>query len=198
MFVSNLLQQTLACVAFAVVLVVAVLLDDRLRRERNDLLVIGMNHGGSQHLMLIGDLVGLAVRFLQAGIAMHSFRRVVSRAIHRQQAIAIQKGVGFQSLSALQLSKNIVEQRPQRIRFERIEYLPHLRIARNLLDTKKSVHLGLSWVEIESTAVKVDRCFEVLTVSVAADTSLDRHDLAVEAFSNGIGDPMCAVADDVG
>ena len=61
-----------------------------------------------------------------------------------------------------------------------------------------SVHLGLSWVEIESTAVKVDRCFEVLTVSVAADTSLDRHDLAVEAFSNGIGDPMCAVADDVG
>ena len=60
------------------------------------------------------------------------------------------------------------------------------------------VHLGLSWVEIESTAVKVDRCFEVLTVSVAADTSLDRHDLAVEAFSNGIGDPMCAVADDVG
>ena len=64
--------------------------------------------------------------------------------------------------------------------------------------SEQTVHLGLSWVEIKSTAVKVDRCFEVLAVSVAADTSLDRHDLAVEAFSNGIGDPMCAVADDVG
>ena len=83
-------------------------------------------------------------------------------------------------------------------KFWRRVLLPVIERYRHLDTPKFLVHLGLSWVEIESTAVKVDRCFEVLAVSVAADTSLDRHDLAVEAFSNGIGDPMCAVADDVG
>ena len=80
MFVSNLLQQALACVAFAVVLVVAVLLNDRLRRERDDLLVIGMNHRSSQHLMMVGDLACFALLFLQAGLAMDLFRREISRA----------------------------------------------------------------------------------------------------------------------
>ncbi len=35
------------------------------------------------------------------------------------------------------------------------------------------VHPGLSWVEIESTAVEIDRCLEVFTIAVAADSSLD-------------------------
>ena len=73
MFVSNLLQQTLARVAFTVILVVAILLNDRLRRKRNDLLVIGMNDRRSQHLMMVGDLTCLAVLFLQAGCAMDLF-----------------------------------------------------------------------------------------------------------------------------
>ena len=106
MFVANLLQQTLAGVAFAVVFVVAVLLDDRLRRERNDLLVIGMNHGGSQHLMLIGDLVGLAVLLLQTRFAMDLFRREISGTIQRQQITAVMKDVRFQRFPALQLPKD--------------------------------------------------------------------------------------------
>ena len=113
MFVSNLLQQTLACVAFTVVLVVAVLFDDRLRRERDDLLVIGMNHRSSQHLMMVGDLACLAVLFLQAGLAMDLFRREISRAIHRHQITAFMKGVRFQSFPALQLPKDIVKHGPE-------------------------------------------------------------------------------------
>ena len=38
----------------AVVFRVAVLVDDRLGRERNDFLAIGMNQRGTEHLMRIG------------------------------------------------------------------------------------------------------------------------------------------------
>ena len=40
------------------------------------------------------------------------------------------------------------------------------------------VHLGLSWVEIEAATVEEDGCLEVLSVAIAADASLDGHDLA--------------------
>jgi hypothetical protein len=51
------------------------------------------------------------------------------------------KGVRFQSLPALQLSKDIVKQEPQQIRFERIENHAHLRIARNVQDAKQALHI---------------------------------------------------------
>lgn len=57
-----------------------------------------------------------------------------------------------------------------------------------------AVHPGLPWVEIQSTAEKVDRCFEVLAVSVAADASLHGHDFAVDCFGHGVGDSVSAVA----
>ena len=60
------------------------------------------------------------------------------------------------------------------------------------------VHPGLSWVEIESTAVEVDGRLEVFAISVAADSALDRHDLAVYSFGHGVGDSVSAVADHVG
>ena len=60
------------------------------------------------------------------------------------------------------------------------------------------VHLGLVWVEIESTAVKVDRRLEVFAVTIAADATLDRHDFAVHAFGDRVGDFVGAVADDIG
>ena len=118
MFVSNLPRQTLARVAFTVILVVAILLNDRLRRERNDLLVTGMNDHRSQHLMMGGNLARLAVLFLQARLAMNRFRREISRAIHRHQITAVMKDVRFQRFPALQLPKDIVKHGPQQTRFE--------------------------------------------------------------------------------
>jgi len=29
-------------------------------------------------------------------------------------------------------------------------------------------------------------------------TTLDRHDLAVHSFGHGVGDPVCAIADQIG
>lgn len=54
------------------------------------------------------------------------------------------------------------------------------------------------WVKIEPTAINVDRCFEVLAIAIATDATFDRHDLAVHAFVDGIGDDVGAVAHDVG
>ena len=59
------------------------------------------------------------------------------------------------------------------------------------------VHPGLSWVEIESTAVKEDRGLEILDVAEPTDPTLDRHDLAVHSLGDCISDSMPAVADDI-
>lgn len=50
----------------------------------------------------------------------------------------------------------------------------------------KTVHLGLSWVEIESSTVEEDGFLEVLSISKAADSSLDGHEFAVDTFSDGV------------
>jgi len=99
--------------------------------------MIGMHHRRSQHLMMVSDLACLAVLFLQTRLAMNLFRREVSRAIHRHQITAFMKGVRFQRLPALKLSKDIVKHRPEQIRFERIENRSHLRVARNVEDAKQ-------------------------------------------------------------
>ena len=44
------------------------------------------------------------------------------------------------------------------------------------------VHPGLPWVKVESTAVEKDGYFEVLSITKAACSSLDGHDLTVDAF----------------
>ena len=61
-----------------------------------------------------------------------------------------------------------------------------------------SVHPGLSWVEVEATAVEIDRCFEVFTITIAADSTFDGHDFAVHPFGNCIRNSMRAIADHVG
>ncbi len=64
--------------------------------------------------------------------------------------------------------------------------------------SSNKVHPGLSWVEIESTTVEEDRGFEIVDVAEAAHATLDGHDLAVHSFSDGIGDSVRAIADNVG
>jgi hypothetical protein len=39
--------------------------------------------------------------------------------------------------------------------------------------TDFEVHLGLSWIEVEASTVEIDGGFEVFTVPVAADSSLN-------------------------
>jgi hypothetical protein len=59
------------------------------------------------------------------------------------------------------------------------------------------VHPALPWVKIQSTAVEKDRLFEVLEFAIATGSSLNRNDLAVDAFGHAVGDPMGAVGHDI-
>ena len=57
---------------------------------------------------------------------------------------------------------------------------------------------GLAWVEIESSAMKVNRGLKVLRVAKPAGFPFDRHDLAVNALRGAIGDGVLTVAEDAG
>ena len=52
-------------------------------------------------------------------------------------------------------------------------------------------------MKVESTKVEIDGCFEVLSIAKAACSSLDGHDLVVDAFCDRVGDPMSAVGYDI-
>ncbi len=53
-------------------------------------------------------------------------------------------------------------------------------------------------MEIESTAVEVDGCFEVLAVAIAYKLLFDRHDLAMEALGCCIRHTVEAISDRIG
>jgi hypothetical protein len=50
------------------------------------------------------------------------------------------------------------------------------------------VHPALSWVEIQSDAVKQHRRFEVFDITIPPGSLLDRHDLTVDPFGHRIGE----------
>ena len=56
---------------------------------------------------------------------------------------------------------------------------------------------GIRWVEIRPTAVEEDRFLEVLSVAISSSTALDRHDLAVDAVSDTVSNPIRTVHYDV-
>lgn len=62
--------------------------------------------------------------------------------------------------------------------------------------TKFKVHPALPWVKIESAAVEQDGFFEILEVSKAACSSLDRHDLSIDPIGDSIRDPICTESDE--
>ena len=58
-------------------------------------------------------------------------------------------------------------------------------------DLKRS---GLSpWIKIKATAMKVDRCFVVIAISVPAGKAFDFFDLAVDALPKGIRYPVAGI-----
>ncbi len=59
------------------------------------------------------------------------------------------------------------------------------------------VHPALSWVEIQSTAVKQHGYFEIFNVAISSCPTFDRHDLTVDPFGHRIGDPVRTVGHNV-
>src|SRR3954453_12997686 len=80
MLLAKLFQPAAGGIALAVVLGLAVLLDDRLGGEREDFLEVGMDQGGSQQLMRIGEAAAAMVLH-QAGGAMDLSGGEIRRAV---------------------------------------------------------------------------------------------------------------------
>jgi hypothetical protein len=142
MVLPHFLQKTPGGVAFAVVLFRAVLTDDHLRRQGNHLPEIGMDDGGPQHLLVIGQLPRAAL-FHQAGAAAQLLRREGAGAVQAQQIAPLEIGHGFQGLAPLQLTKNVAEQGAQPLGINRIEDLAHLRVAGHLADAENPAEISV-------------------------------------------------------
>ena len=89
MFLAKRFQPAAGGVAFAVVFGVAVRLDDRFGRQRDDFLVVGMDQDGAQHLVGITD-AAVAMVFHQTRGAMDFGGGEIAGAVERHQVMAIQ------------------------------------------------------------------------------------------------------------
>ena len=112
-------------VPLAVVLGLTILLDDWLGRQRDDFLEVGMDQGGPQQLMGIGD-AAVAMMLLQAGGTMDLGGGEIGRAVQRQQVMVVQIDEAFQHLAALQATEDLAEPGSQACGIDRIENVPHL------------------------------------------------------------------------
>ena len=137
-------------VAFAVVLGVAVLVDDRLGRQRDDFLEIGMDERGTQHLVGIGDAAAAMV-LLQTRRTVDLGGRIIGRSVEGQEVAAVEIDEGLQGLAALQAAEDITEQGPQRVRIDRVQKGPHLRVGGDVVDAVDGaeVVVGIATTPVE-------------------------------------------------
>ncbi len=133
MLLAKAFQPAAGGIAAAIVLGVAVLVDDRLGCQRDDFLEIGMDQGGTQQLMGISDAAA-AMMLLQARVAMDFAGGEIGRAVQRQEVMPVQIDERFECLAALQAAEDVLEQGPQVVGIDRVEDVPHLRVAGDVVD----------------------------------------------------------------
>ena len=56
---------------------------------------------------------------------------------------------------------------------------------------------GILWVEAQAAAIEVDGGFEILDIPEIFRSSLDGHDLAVQALGHPVGDRVLAVCQNI-
>jgi hypothetical protein len=114
----------------AVVLGAAVLFLNGLRHQGDHLLDVGMDDHRGEHLMPVGHRPVFVLLHL-ARRAMNLLRREVPGAVQRRQVGTVVVRERFQGLAALQPAKHVAKDRPQVLGVQRVEDLPHLRVARD-------------------------------------------------------------------
>ena len=120
-------------VAFAVVFGVTILVNNRLRGQRDYFFEVGMDQRGTQQLVVVGHAAAAMV-LLQTRSTVNLGGGKIARPVQRQQVMAVEIDEPFQRLAALQAAKDITEQRPQVVGIDRIEEGPHLGVAGNVVD----------------------------------------------------------------
>ena len=137
-------------VPLAVVLGLTVLLNDRLGCQRDDFLEVGMDQGGPQQLMGIGD-AAVAMVLLQAGGTMDLGGGEISRSVQRQQVMVVQIDETFERIAALQATEDLAERGSQVRGIDRIQDVPHLGVggdAVNPID-RSEVVVGVAAAVVE-------------------------------------------------
>ena len=133
MLLAEPVQPAAGGIPLAVILGLAVLLDDRLGCQRDDFLEVGMDQGGAQQLMGIGDAAAAMV-LLQARGAMDLGGGEIVGAVERQQVMAVEIDEAFQHLAALQATEDVAEDGPQVRGIDGIEDGPHLGVGGDAVD----------------------------------------------------------------
>ena len=108
MLLAKLFEPAAGGIPLAVVLGLAVLLDDQLWCQWDNFLEVGMDESGPQQLMGIGD-AAVAMVLLQARGAMDLRGGEIRRAVERQQVMAVQIDEAFEHLAALQATEEVAE-----------------------------------------------------------------------------------------
>jgi hypothetical protein len=108
-------HQAFGGIAFTIIVVHPIWLHNRFRQQRNHGASVRMHNGGPQHLRKIGDRTG-AVNFLQTRWTVNRLGGKIPRPIESQSIVLSQKRQRFTCLTALELSKNAVEQGTSRLR----------------------------------------------------------------------------------
>jgi hypothetical protein len=114
--VSQAFQEASRGIAFAIVFGVSVAPADELRGQGNDLLEIGMNDSGAQHLKIVTGLAASRINLLKTAWRVQLFRGKIAGAVERQNVVPIQKSQLLQGLAPLELAKNRSKRRPKRCR----------------------------------------------------------------------------------
>jgi hypothetical protein len=126
-------DEAFGSMAFALIFLRAVLLDNRFGHERNHFTKIRMDDRGCQHLVSIGDRA-VAVFVLPARVTVDGRGGKIPGAIDCYQIMAIEKHHRFKRLATLELSTDERERRAQRRRRNGIEALPPSRVAGRACD----------------------------------------------------------------
>src|SRR5271157_551690 len=108
MLLAKPFKPTAGGVPLTVVLGLTILLNDRLRCQRDDFLEVGMDQGGPQQLMGIGD-VAVAMVLLQAGGTMDLGGGEIGCAVQRQQVMIVHIEEALEHLAALQATEDLAE-----------------------------------------------------------------------------------------
>ena len=133
MHLTNSSQQSPDGIAFAIILVVAILLDNGFQGYGDDFLAIGVNKNSYYQLMRILRRSVLVI-LDQAMRTLDGCRREITSAIDRQQIIPLMKNKAFEHATALQLVKDVGKAFIELFRVNWIEDLAMLSVAWNGLD----------------------------------------------------------------
>ena len=141
--------------AFAIVLVVSVLLGDHLGCEGNDDVGVGMDKGSAHHRVRVGR-GSVAVVGDTAGGTMDLVGTEGAGSIKGQQVLSVQGGERFQDLRALPFGNYPAEDGPQMDGVNPVETFPDAGIRRGFRDTEEGAQVaGYRWVIHVATGLAV-------------------------------------------